>query len=204
VAPWIVVFAAVINGIDMKADAQKMLFNTRRPRSLAAKDIGIWYNIFELLGFASIVTNVALIGYTTELFDTHPFNFTGERKLMTILLVEHALLVLKLSLAWIVDDVPAWVHSTMAYQHYVRNFQGVGRVTKLIDTAKSWELAVKSNPPEGPSKSHMKRFKANERKASMNTLLGLDQKGFRRLNITEKWWMQMPVALGGKARDTEC
>merc|ERR1712205_250908 len=57
VAPWLIVFATVINVIDMHADSWKLLYRSRRMPDEAAKGIGIWYYIFEFVVYGSILTN---------------------------------------------------------------------------------------------------------------------------------------------------
>lgn len=82
VAPWLIVFAAIVNGIDMRADAYNMLYNTRRTNQDHATSIGIWYDLFELIVFASILTNSFLIVFISDIFDKEPVELSEYYKLM--------------------------------------------------------------------------------------------------------------------------
>lgn len=97
----------------------------RRPNAEGTGSIGSWINIMEFLAYLSIPTNLAAIyfsggnGYGNNgsdtdspvvmwLMDNDSF-WTRSNVILLIVAVEHALLLVKIFLATIIDDVPQGV-----------------------------------------------------------------------------------------------
>ena len=95
--------------IELRSDAFKLTYACRRPRSLAARDTGPWEGIMTCIIWLSAITNVLVMGVTSEqLKEVFPsfFDDHGEthdpRKAGIILLVvlEHVLLLAGLAITF--------------------------------------------------------------------------------------------------------
>ena len=80
------------------------------------------YTVFEFLGFAAVLTNCALIGFTSQILRV-AFNLDDFGLLLMVVIIEHVLLLLKFCAAKFVPDAPAWVLKTQDYQR--RREQGI-------------------------------------------------------------------------------
>jgi hypothetical protein len=80
----------------------------RRPEPLRARNIGVWYNVFEVMAMVAVITNAALVCFTSNHFTEHPFIRRFSR-LGIFIAVEHVVLVCKFGLATIVPALPAQV-----------------------------------------------------------------------------------------------
>lgn len=52
--------------IDMRVDAMRLLWLSRRPVAQKAQDIGAWEDIIRFLNLAGIVSNAFIIAYTSS------------------------------------------------------------------------------------------------------------------------------------------
>lgn len=95
--------ALLNNYFEIRIDAHKLCHATRRPDPRGAQDIGTWGTIIDLMGSFSMITNVALVCFTSRR-TTKSLN--EYERLCLFVAVEHALLFLKWMLASIVDDEP--------------------------------------------------------------------------------------------------
>jgi len=64
--PAVTVATAILNIIEMRADAYKFLFQMRRPRYRGADGIGKWRHIIAVLSWFAIIVNAALIVLTSN------------------------------------------------------------------------------------------------------------------------------------------
>ena len=64
----------------------------------------MWYQVFNALTVAAIVVNCLMIGYTSTVLEK-AYQLDGQHKLWGVLLLEHALLLLKLA----VDSHIRWL-----------------------------------------------------------------------------------------------
>ncbi|NWV34115.1 ANO2 protein, partial [Grantiella picta] len=60
------VFALLNNIIEVRLDAKKFVTELRRPDTVRAKDIGIWYNILSGIGKLSVIINAFVIAVTSD------------------------------------------------------------------------------------------------------------------------------------------
>ncbi|CAN0037026.1 unnamed protein product, partial [Phaeothamnion confervicola] len=95
--------AFVSNYIELRVDAWKLLQQVcRRPEPRSAEDIGTWYAILETMSAIAVVTNSALIAFTSDLFDDQPMNV----RVWIFVVFEHAMFAFKFLLATVIPDVP--------------------------------------------------------------------------------------------------
>ncbi|KAM7254536.1 hypothetical protein ACFE04_003916 [Oxalis oulophora] len=100
-------FAAVNNIMEIRTDALKLLTMFKRPIPRDARTIGAWLNIFQVLIVMSICTNSALL---VCLYDQEG-KWKIEPGLAAILIMEHALLLIKFGFSCFVPEEPAWVRA---------------------------------------------------------------------------------------------
>uniref|UniRef100_A0A6J0T5P3 Anoctamin n=1 Tax=Pogona vitticeps TaxID=103695 RepID=A0A6J0T5P3_9SAUR len=60
------VFALLNNVIEVRLDAKKFVTELRRPDTVRAKDIGIWFNILSGIGKFSVIINAFVISVTSD------------------------------------------------------------------------------------------------------------------------------------------
>ncbi|KAG6578286.1 uncharacterized protein IUM83_16509 [Phytophthora cinnamomi] len=96
-------FALFNNFFEIRIDAHKLVNATRRPDPRGAQDIGTWGTIIDLMGSIAMVTNVALVCFTSRRTTAH---LTAHERLWLFVCVEHGLILLKYILMIIVDDEP--------------------------------------------------------------------------------------------------
>eukprot|EP00644_Phytophthora_capsici_P014584 jgi/Phyca11/536486/estExt2_fgenesh1_pg.C_PHYCAscaffold_540035 len=96
-------FALFNNFFEIRIDAHKLVNATRRPDPRGAQDIGTWGTIIDLMSSIAMVTNVALVCFTSRRTTAH---LTDYEKLWAFVCVEHGLILLKYVLMLIVDDEP--------------------------------------------------------------------------------------------------
>ncbi|KAJ8774096.1 hypothetical protein K2173_009527 [Erythroxylum novogranatense] len=104
------VFAAVNGFTEIRADTVKLLTMVRRPIPRATATIGAWFNIFQFLIVMSICTNSVLL---VCLYDQEG-KWKIEPGLLTILIIEHILLIIKFVFSHFVPEEPAWVRAKRA------------------------------------------------------------------------------------------
>jgi len=113
--------AVVNNIIEIRTDAFKLLSSTKRPDYLGASDIGVWYDVLEVLGILAVITNCLLIGFS---FNAISKNFDPtERAYFTLAIIvcmEHAILFLKYVVATVVPDVPGEVAREIIFQEFCK------------------------------------------------------------------------------------
>jgi hypothetical protein len=86
--------------VEIRVDAWKLLSWSHRPFPLPGKSIGVFSVIVQTVSYFGAITNPALIIFTSGFFsDTTQF-----KKLVYFLLVEHALVLIKFALAWLIPD----------------------------------------------------------------------------------------------------
>merc|ERR1711966_298177 len=61
---------------QLKGDARKILFLSRRPNYEPAKDIGAWLPLMQFLTFASVITNALLLCITSDIAKRWILKFT--------------------------------------------------------------------------------------------------------------------------------
>ncbi|XP_078583555.1 anoctamin-4-like isoform X6 [Branchiostoma floridae x Branchiostoma japonicum] len=59
-------FALINNILEIRLDAYKFVTQYRRPMAARAQDIGVWYNILDVLAKIAVVSNAFVIGYTSN------------------------------------------------------------------------------------------------------------------------------------------
>lgn len=95
--------ALLNNYFEIRIDAHKLVNATRRPDPRGAQDIGTWGTIIEIMSAISVVTNVALVCFTSKRTTEALSEYD---RLWLFVGVEHGLIMLKYGLMAVVDDEP--------------------------------------------------------------------------------------------------
>jgi hypothetical protein len=109
-------FALFNNIIEFRLDASKLMTFTRRPHPKGAYDMGTWYNILNLISWAMVVSNTALIVFSSS----QARAVDSEFRWVSFVVVEHILIGVKLLMEFFVPDIPAEVEERMARQDVIR------------------------------------------------------------------------------------
>eukprot|EP00296_Roombia_truncata_P008793 JP447307.1.p2 GENE.JP447307.1~~JP447307.1.p2 ORF type:complete len:168 (-),score=47.88 JP447307.1:130-594(-) len=147
------------------------MHTARRPMYACAEDMGSWASVFELIVTISVVTNVALLGLTSNGVDQGLLQDTPSSRLWWVFLTEHALVLVKLGLDWLVADEP----SDIALQVKQRN-RMVEEQIKIISQRKAErQLNSLVDQPESSSSlpmPHIDAFSASSRARSSSRVCG--------------------------------
>jgi len=106
------------NVIEMHTDSFKWLTSYNKPFHRATDDIGIWYDILEVLGVVAVITNCLMIAFTFEnLYDVSQSLFVV---FVSIVILEHIVLFGKYLASRLIPDMPPAMRKQIAKQHYIR------------------------------------------------------------------------------------
>ncbi|XP_048774144.2 anoctamin-4-like isoform X2 [Ostrea edulis] len=119
--------AILLNLIDIRIDARRMLWSNRRPVAYIRQDIGKWYGILDLVNTIGVITNGFLIGFTSSWAS----NFNDADKLWVVLGFEHIVFSMKFIIAYLIPDVPRDVRLAIRREKY--------QVAKILEEAKYTE-----------------------------------------------------------------
>lgn len=109
---------ALVNSYaQIRADAWKISIRSRRPWPANAEDIGSWADIIELMSYIAVFTNSIIIAYTGEFLDYLP----NTTRIIVFIMLYHGLIVIKLILAIVIDDVPADVQIQIDRQEFAED-----------------------------------------------------------------------------------
>ncbi|CAH1714513.1 unnamed protein product [Aphis gossypii] len=107
------------NLIEIRSDAFKMCYVYQRPFGQRIKDIGMWQNIMEVMGFIAVLVNCALIGLSGQVHRLLP-DMTAIQTVLLIVALEHIMLAFRCALSCLIPDVPQWIATEMAKTEYIR------------------------------------------------------------------------------------
>ena len=124
------VLALVSNYIEIRVDAWKITSNSRRPFPQGAEGIGIWRSILSFISLAGIITNGLLICFTSTVFE----NRSMASRFGIFILIEHALVLIQVLIAFLVEDVPTDVKTQLERQKFI--------VERVIDNTEDGALDI--------------------------------------------------------------
>ena len=88
--------------VEIRIDAWKLCFVTRRPFPTQSNTIGIWNQVIIWVSVIGLITNLAIVVFTHNAFG---LSSSGDRWIM-FLFIEHFLLLVKFLIALIIPDMP--------------------------------------------------------------------------------------------------
>lgn len=112
------VLALLNNFIEVWVDANKVFKQSRRPAVQRAQDIGSWYRVFEVLSYIAIITNGAVLVFTSvEIIPVDPDR--EENRVWAFLGFIIGVFTIKYVVDLVILDTPAWVNVMLKRQaHY--------------------------------------------------------------------------------------
>lgn len=75
------VFALVNNWVEIRLDANKFVAEYRRPVAERAQDIGIWFQIMQLISHIAVIANAFLIAFTSSFLPRAYYKYTRDSSL---------------------------------------------------------------------------------------------------------------------------
>ncbi|NXR19918.1 ANO8 protein, partial [Cinclus mexicanus] len=111
--------ALVNNVIEIRSDAFKLCTGLQRPFGQRVQSIGQWQKVMEAMGVLAIVVNCYLIAQCGQLQRLFPW-LSPEGAIVSVVVLEHFVLLLKYVIQVAIPDIPAWVAEEMAKLEYQR------------------------------------------------------------------------------------
>jgi hypothetical protein len=106
-------FALLKNLVDMRAGAWKLCAFTKRPVARKASGVGVWLTVLQVMSVASILTNSALIGFTSSQFEWWFPGITAAQKIVALFVYEHILLTVLVIAQTCIDPIPSHVKASL-------------------------------------------------------------------------------------------
>jgi len=102
------VLATMNNMIELRSDGYKLCKFHRRPEYKCAQDIGSWQYIVEVMSVFSVITNAAIIAFTSSSLSHFHFIGRNDRLAQVVIafLAEHAVLFIKVMIHVAIEDDP--------------------------------------------------------------------------------------------------
>jgi hypothetical protein len=111
--------ALLNNVLEIRTDAWRRLVAMQRPAfAMRAENIGEWMQVLEFMSMAAVATNVGVLCFTSDHLAT-TFKFTGQQRVWAFIILEHAVVLVKLGIANFVTDRPEWVTLKLARDEYM-------------------------------------------------------------------------------------
>jgi len=109
--------ALLSNWFENYIDSKKLCDFFRRPLPKGAADIGMWYSIFNIVSFFSVITYVAII-----VFETHQFeDYDTSTQWLIFVFAEHAILLAKGGISYLIPDESNETRTHLDRQQYLAN-----------------------------------------------------------------------------------
>ncbi|KAF9948820.1 Anoctamin-5 [Mortierella alpina] len=128
-------FALINNWIDIRMEAFRLLTQYRRPIAYRAQDIGMWELIMEFVSFTSVITNAAIIAFSSLWVKQNIFikvlHATADGELLAarlgfILVFEHVVYLFKIILRAAIPNVPLTIKLAVQRSKYMTRVANEG------------------------------------------------------------------------------
>ena len=117
-APWAAALCMLNNYFERNLDALRMLYAQQQAPYVGASSIGAWATVFQILSYAAIVTNIAIMGLTSGAL-TVIYRMSSFEVTCLCIILEHLLLIWKFVVQVRVAETPRWVRKAHAYQSWL-------------------------------------------------------------------------------------
>lgn len=101
--------AMLNNFVEIRGDAYKLCYNTRRPVARKAGGIGVWFSVLRIMSLLAVLTNCAHIAFTSKWLHMYFPWVTGQdngSKILIVFIFEHVVLSLRVLVTLMVPQVP--------------------------------------------------------------------------------------------------
>jgi len=103
--PWVPLFALISNVLECFLDEKKLVLLYRRPFPVPAANNEPWDTAFDVFSMIAMVTNTAVVVFTSKSYE----DWTHSSKIILFLGVEHAILLGRLFVEWLLPALPTSV-----------------------------------------------------------------------------------------------
>eukprot|EP00505_MAST-04D_sp_SCG-Rhode-Island_P002053 Stramenopile-MAST_4_protein_2053 len=110
--------ALVNNLIELRSDAYKLCYNMQRPVARKAGGIGVWFPILQTMVVFAVMTNLAIIGFTTRQLEYYFPSWSSAEKMFAVFLFEHVVIVTVYLINLIIPPLPHWIAVEVAKDAY--------------------------------------------------------------------------------------
>lgn len=145
----------VMNMLDTRLDASRLLRYNKRVTSQRSQDIGSWQWILEFLSYVAVISNGIMITFTSHFGLRLREDYGLAGPLVFLLIYEHTMMIVKGSIATIVPDEPVAikVQRESRIKRVIVYFKSLGqrdeRKTEATDTLTNRTLlSAKKNEPQ--------------------------------------------------------
>jgi len=150
------------NFIEIRLDASKITKYGRRPVPMGACSIGTWLDMFSLVSYIAMATNLALTVFFSKSIVELASN--SDKTLVWVFVIsEHLLIFAKVGLGYLIPDIPSSVSEHYEHNDYVVDLLIDGReeeadlsdILKRLSEATSKQVDFKWNDiPKKPQKEY--------------------------------------------------
>jgi len=116
--PILPVIAFAANVVEMRVDGHKLLREHRCPASTGASNIGMWQSVFISYGMAAVVSNSAIIFFSTDLIGTG--DVTNASQVWFFFIFQYSVYAGMFLVAILVEDVPVSVTTQLERQEFFK------------------------------------------------------------------------------------
>merc|ERR1719329_1916885 len=113
--------AFVSTYFEIRVDSWVLLQKSRRVVPTGVEDIGTWQSVFETLASVSVISNMGILFLVSE----SEINVTWVSRMLLFLVAEHAIFLVQMLFALLVEDVPMSTTAQLERQEFLAG--------KLID-----------------------------------------------------------------------
>ncbi|KAG0344099.1 Anoctamin-5 [Podila humilis] len=133
-------FALINNWIDIRMEANRILTQYQRPIAFRAQDIGMWEKIMEFVSFTSVITNAAIIAFSSLWIKQNLFvkylhaDEDGDllaARLGFILVFENVVFIFKIILRASIPSVPLTIKLAVQRSKHLNQVAMDGRESEL-------------------------------------------------------------------------
>ena len=110
--------ALLTNILEIRAGAYKLLRVYRRPLAVRSPGIGVWLAVLQVMSVVAVLTNCALIGFTSQQVDNWVPNVSAATKIVIIFVFEHVVIAVKLIIHVYLFSVPRSVQLDMQREKF--------------------------------------------------------------------------------------
>jgi hypothetical protein len=117
--------ALLYNLIEIRTDAYKLLRATRRPQYEGAAGIGPFMSLLRGVSYAAILTNAALIAWTSVQLQSYLPGLSPQGRLLAVVFIEHIVVLLNVFVEQMVPLTPTYIARATARQAFQQEFHGL-------------------------------------------------------------------------------
>ncbi|CAF0724941.1 unnamed protein product [Brachionus calyciflorus] len=126
-APLIVL---IINLIDIRLDAQRLLWLYRRPIGYKAQDIGTWFNMCRLINIFGIINNGFMVAFTSD-WSNNFLNDSNYKRAIFVLIFEHVAFACWFLIILLFSEAPNFIQEKIRKEKvYVKKLLTAAKLLK--------------------------------------------------------------------------